>query len=189
MIWECSPSQITRLESLSTSFSMQTETNADKEGVSPTETVGLNEIEISLSTTYRIETGTSDIKGMISAWRSMVGIAAPLIIGSELFGPDKVQLQSVDVSNVQMRANGLFTAVTLGFKFKEYIEEPVMATVSGTRGAGAGTGGADGALSMSGSAATVGASASDKSSKKTVSMGKSARGSGNISYTKKGIDR
>lgn len=189
MTWECGQNEISRIESLSTSFAMQTETNADKEGASPTETVGLKEIEISLSTTYRIETGTSDIKGMISTWRSMVGIAAPLIIGSEIFGPDKVQLQSVDVSNVQMRPNGLFTAVTLGFKFKEYIEEPVMATVSGTRGAGAGTGGADGALSMSGSAATVGASASDKSSKKTVSMGKSARGSGNISYTNKGVIR
>lgn len=171
MIWECSPSQITRLESLSTSFSMQTETNADKEGVSPTETVGLNEIEISLSTTYRIETGTADIKGMISVWKSQIGKAAPLIIGSEIFGPDKVQLQSVGVSNVQMRANGFFTAATLAFTFKEYIEEPVIASVSGTRGSAAdgpaGGAGLSGVVGV-GSAALIGATAADKVSKKTV---------------------
>lgn len=205
MIWECNPSQITRLESLSTSFSMQTETNADKEGVSPTETVGLNEIDISLSTTYRIETGTSDIKGMISAWKSQIGKAAPLIIGSEIFGPDKVQLQSVGISNVQMRANGFFTAATLAFTFKEYIEEPVVASVSGTRGSTAGgavstggtastiddpTGGA-GLLGVmgAGSAALIGATAADKASKKTVFIGKSPRDYENASYTKKGINR
>lgn len=156
MTWECSPSMISRLDSLSTSFSMQTETNADKEGVSPTETVGLNAIEISLSTTYRIETGTHDIKGIISAWKFKVGEAAPLIIGSEIFGPDKVQLQSVSVSNVQMRKNGFFTAATLNFKFKEYIEEPVVASVSKAVGVN------------SNSAVSVGASASDKASKKTM---------------------
>lgn len=156
MTWECSPSEISRMDSLSTSFSMQTETNADKEGASPTETVGLNEIEISLSTTYRIETGTSNIERIISEWKSKVGTAAPLIIGSEIFGPDKVQLQSVSVSDVQMRKNGLFTAVTLGFKFKEYIEEPVVASVSQSMNVN------------SNSAVSVGASASDKASKKTM---------------------
>ena len=158
MIWECSPRIISRLDGLSTSFSMQTETNADKEGVSPTETVGLNETEISLSTTYRIETGTSDIKGMINAWKSKIGKAAPLIIGCEIFGPDKVQLQSVGVSNVGMRPNGLFTEATLAFKFKEYIEEPVVANVAKTNSAG------------SASAVSVGASVADKESKKPVTV-------------------
>ncbi|MCM1388090.1 MAG: hypothetical protein NC231_12240 [Bacillus sp. (in: Bacteria)] len=154
MTWNCSTSEITRMDSLSTSFSMQTETNADKEGVSPTETVGLDEIEISLSTTYRVETGTSDIRRVISEWKSKIGEAAPLIIGSAIFGPDKVQLQSVNISNVQMRRHGFFTAATLAFKFKEYIEEPVVASVTNTRGTGAE------------SAVAVGASASDKKSKK-----------------------
>ncbi len=158
MTWECGPGRITRLDSLSTSFSMQTETNADKEGASPTETVGMNAVEISLSTTYRIETGSRDIKGIIDTWKAVIGKAAPLIIGSEIFGPDKMQLQSVAVSGVQMRPNGLFTAATLDFKFKEYIEEPVIADVSETRGMSAG------------SAVSVGASPSDKVSKKTVSL-------------------
>ncbi len=123
MEWECSPNVITYLESLSTSYSMKTDTNADKEGNSPTEQVALSDEEISLSTTYRIETGASNIKEIIGQWKAMIGLAAPLIVGDELFGPDNVQLQSVSVGNISMRPDGMFTAVTLSFKFKEFRED------------------------------------------------------------------
>ena len=53
----------------------------------------------------------------------MIGLAAPLIVGDELFGPDNVQLQSVSVGNISMRPDGMFTAVTLSFKFKEFRED------------------------------------------------------------------
>lgn len=123
MEWECSPNVITYLESLSTSYSMKTDTNADKEGNSPTEQVALSDEEISLSTTYRIETGASNIKEIIGQWKAMIGLAAPLIVGDELFGPDNVQLQSVSVGNISMRPDGMFTAATLSFKFKEFRED------------------------------------------------------------------
>lgn len=125
MTWECSPSAITYLESLSTSYSMKTDTNADKEGNAPTEQVALSEEEISMSTTYRIETGTNNIKELIRQWKAMIGLAAPLIIGGAVFGPDNIQLQSVSVGNVSMRPNGTFTAATLSFKFKEFREEVI----------------------------------------------------------------
>lgn len=120
MVWECSPSVITYPESLTTSYSMKTDTNADKEGNAPTEQVALSEEEICLSTTYRIETGTNNIREVIGQWKAMIGLSAPLIIGSELFGPDNVQLQSVSVGNISMRPDGMFTAATLSFKFKEF---------------------------------------------------------------------
>ncbi len=141
MVWECSPSAITYLESLSTSYSMKTDTNADKEGNAPTEQIALSEEEISLSTTYRIETGTGNIKEMIGQWKAMIGQAAPLIIGSEVFGPDNVQLQSVSVGNVSMRPDGTFTAVALSFKFKEFREEVVeVDNSSGSGGSAKNTG-------------------------------------------------
>ena len=37
MVWECNPSVITYLESLSTAYSIKTDTNVDKEGNAPTE--------------------------------------------------------------------------------------------------------------------------------------------------------
>ena len=155
MTWECSPNVITYLESLSTSYSMKTDTNADKEGNAPTEQVVLADEEISLSTTYRVETGTGNIKEIINQWKAMIGMAAPLIIGSELFGPDNVQLQSVSVGSISMRPNGIFTAAKLSFKFKEFREEVGEIDDSGV-----------GAVNGAASAVSVRASGTDRASKK-----------------------
>lgn len=161
MTWECSPSVITYLESLSTSYSMKTDTNADKEGNAPTEQVALSDEEISLSTTYRIETGTSNIKEVIGQWKAMIGLAAPLIIGSEVFGPDNVQLQNVSVGSVSMRPDGTFTAASLSFKFKEFREEVV--ETDGSAGSGSSTG------NVNASAVSVRASKTDRTARKRPS--------------------
>lgn len=136
MVWECNPSVITYLESLSTAYSIKTDTNVDKEGNAPTEQAAFSDEEISLSTTYRIETGTNNIREIIDQWKSMIGLASPLIIGSELFGPDNVQLQSVSVGSISIRPDGTFTAATLSFKFKEFKEtvtEIKSKTVTGSK--------------------------------------------------------
>lgn len=122
MTWGVSSKEIAFLESLTTAFGIETSTNADKEGKSPTEQVARSLVEFSLSTTYRVETGTRDIRGMINSWESLVGKTGPLVIGGSTFGPDRMQLQNVGVSNVQLSASGAMRAVTLSFKFKEYAE-------------------------------------------------------------------
>ena len=129
--WECNAREISYMDDLSTSFSIDTQNNADKEGKSPTEEVGVNPIEISFSTTYRVETGTSNIRNLINKWKSMIGLSAPLLIGSEVFGPDLVQLQSIGVSDISIRHDGVIRAAKLSFKFKEFIEEPVTAESGG----------------------------------------------------------
>lgn len=121
--WECNSNVISYLETLTTSFSIETQSNADKDGKSPTETVGISPVEISFKTTYRIETGTADIRGIMNDWKSMIGQAAPLIIGSEVFGADMMQLQSVAFSDIKLRHDGFIRACTVSFKFKEYIEK------------------------------------------------------------------
>lgn len=131
--WECNANVITYLESLTTSFNMDTENNADKEGKSPTEVVGISPVEVSFSTTYRVETGTHDIKGIINMWKSMIGAAAPLIIGTEVFGADMMQLQSVSFSNIDVRNDGTIRAATVSFKFKEYIKNIKKAAVTSTK--------------------------------------------------------
>lgn len=156
MRWEVSNSQIAYLEALTTAYSIDTDTNADKEGQKPTESVGLNLIEVSFNTTYRVESGTSDIKGILEKWKSMIGIAAPLIIGNSIFGPDKMQLQSVNVSNVELSPKGVIRAATCAFKLKEFAEEPA---------------GIKKSVKSSSTAVSVGATSADKKSKKTVSIG------------------
>lgn len=155
MKWEVSSKQIAYLEALTTAYSIDTDTNADKEGKKPTETVGLSLIEISLNTTYRVETGTSDVRGMTDKWKSMIGLAAPLIIGGSIFGADKMQLQSVNLSNIELSPKGMMRAVTCAFKFKEFSEEAAGVKTSG---------------SNTSTALSVGASNSDKAAKKTVSI-------------------
>lgn len=161
MKWEIGSKQIAYLESLTTAYSIDTDTNADKEGKKPTETVGLDLIEVAFNTTYRIETGTSDIRGMLKKWESMVGKSAPLIIGNAIFGPDKMQLQSVSVSNIALSPNGIMRAATLSFKLKEFAEEP--AGIKKSTGSGSGS-------VKTNTAVSVGATSNDKSTKKTVSI-------------------
>lgn len=122
MTWGVSSKEIAFLESLTTSFSIETSTNADKEGKSPTESVARSLVEFSLSTTYRVETGTRDIRGVINSWKALVGTTGPLVIGGSTFGPDRMQLQDVGVSNLRLNASGVMLAVTLSFKFKEFSE-------------------------------------------------------------------
>lgn len=47
MTWGVSPQEIAFLDKLVTGYSYQTSTNADKEGESPTEDVGMKDMEIS----------------------------------------------------------------------------------------------------------------------------------------------
>ena len=154
MTWGVSSKEIAFLESFATAFSIETDTNADKEGNSPTETVAHSLIEFSLSTTYRVETGTKDIRQKIESWRKLVGKAAPLVIGGATFGPDKVQLQSVGVSNCDINASGVMRGVTLSFKFKEF--------------KGTAESGVSGGSSTNITAVNMRPSANDKAEKKTV---------------------
>ena len=159
MIWEVSSKQIAYLESLTTAYSIDTTTNADKEGKKPTEQIGKSLIEIAFNTTYRVETGTSDIRGMLKQWESMIGKFAPLIIGNEIFGPDNMQLQSVSVSNVEISPKGVMRAATCSFKFKEFTEEAAGTKKSKTT-----------SPTVKKTALTVGVKHSYKSEKKTVSI-------------------
>lgn len=154
MTWGVSNQEVAFLDKLVTGYSFQTQTNADKDGESPTENVGMKDMEISFTTTYRVETGTLDIRGMINKWGSLVGKAAPLIIGGATFGPERMQLNEVNVTETRLDAKGVFRAATLSFKFVEYKENQSSGKTTGSTN----------------SAVSVGASADDKKSKKTVKV-------------------
>lgn len=165
MTWGVSTKEIAFLESLTTSFGIETSTNADKEGNSPTETVAKSLMEFSLSTTYNVETGTTDVLRKINEWKQRVGKTAPLILGnSGVFGPEKLQLQTVDLSNMRISPNGIIRGVTMTFKFKEFDD--------GTTSRGVTTSRIDTSSLKSSrpSAKGVTASSSDKASKKTVTI-------------------
>lgn len=166
MKWEVSSKNVAYLEALTTAYSIDTDTNADKEGKKPTEQIGKSLMEISFNTTYRVETGTSDIRGMLKQWESLLGKTAPLIIGSEIFGPDKMQLQSVSVSNIEISPKGVMRAATCSFKLKEFAEEASGTKKTTTNKSGTGSTSSP----VKSTALTVGVRQSYKAEKKTVSI-------------------
>lgn len=155
--WECNGNVMSYLESLTTSFAIETQSNADKDGKSPTETVGISPIEISFTTAYRVETGTKDVRGIMNAWKSMVGKAAPLIIGTEVFGADMMQLQSVSFSDIGIRSDGFIRSCKVSFKFKEYVESKKKVKASNT------------GSSTNSTALNIGPTTREKAKKKTYS--------------------
>lgn len=184
MTWGVSTKEIAFLESFTTSFGIETSTNADKEGESPTEKVAKSLVEFSMSTTYQVETGTTDVLGKIEEWKKQIGKAAPLILGSKIFGPEKVQLQNVGVSNTRISPNGVLYGATLTFSFKEMAEEKTSGVTTTTSGSG-GSSASGSRASSRPSAKNVTASSSDKASKKPDIKGvhKGSNGRGAVSYT------
>lgn len=132
MKWQVSKKKAAFLNGFSTSFKIETDTNADKEGESPTEEVGRALIEVTFSTTYMNELGTGSTRKIISKWKSKVGKAAPLIIAKKRWGPPKMQLISVDVNDVYINELGHFRQATLSFTFREFAAEASGAKTTST---------------------------------------------------------
>ena len=154
MTWGVSDQEIAFLESLTSGCSINSD-SSEKELQ-----------QITLSTTYRIETGTSNIRGIISQWESLVGKIAPIIIGSAVFGPQKMQLQKVDESNIVLSAEGVMRSVTLAFTFKEYKGSSAASGSSVTKEQYIAS------LKNKKTALNIGATSGDKQEKKTVSANK-----------------
>ncbi|MDO5574441.1 MAG: hypothetical protein Q4G60_10755 [bacterium] len=153
-VWQISRSGIRRLDGLKTGYAMQTETNADKDGESPTQEVGYELQSVSFSTSYNMTTGTQDVRREFESWKSLVGKANPLYIGGAKFGPDKLQLISVDLGDNYIDENGLMRWADVSFSFKEYAEEIQSISYSGDAN----------------SAVYVTATKADKASKKTLTI-------------------
>ena len=156
MTWGVSSREIAFLEALTTGYSINSDNNE-------------RELQqMSFSTTYRVETGTSNIRGIISQWESRVGKIAPIVIGSAVFGPQKMQLQKVDASNVGLDARGQIRSATLSFTFQEY-RSSSSSNSSATKAQYLES------LKTKNTALNIGATSSDKNEKKTVTANKNGK--------------
>lgn len=114
-----SPSKIVPLMNLSTSFSVKADTGNDTSGTATTNTKGRELQTVSLSTLYVRGAGV-DPRGQIAEWEAQVGKAYPLYIQGQRFGPSKLMLKSVDVSDVLLSNTGKFLQCAIALKFEEY---------------------------------------------------------------------
>lgn len=160
-----SEDKIVSLNDFSTSYALKTDTNEDTSGTPPTNTKGLELQEITLSTTYSAAMGTIP-RAQIAEWKAQIGNSYPLYIKGKVFGPPKLQLIKVDVSDVVFLPDGGMFSCTISVTLREY--SPASATNAAVKKAAAG--GNNSASSASKSAAmSATASTQDKESKKTSS--------------------
>jgi hypothetical protein len=121
-----SPSKIVPLMNLSTSFSVKTDSGNDAGGTATTNTRGRELQSVSLSTLYVRGAGV-DPRGQIAEWEAQVGKAYPLYIQGQRFGPSKLMLKSVDVSDILLTNTGKFLQCAVSLNFEEYTTETAKA--------------------------------------------------------------
>lgn len=113
-----SPSKIVPFDSFSTSVTLKAENGNDTSGKSTTNTRGLELQPMTFSTKYMRALGV-DPRERFDAWVAQVGNSYPLYIGDKRFGPAKMMLTGVNVSELLTNNNGEFLSVTLDITLKE----------------------------------------------------------------------
>lgn len=126
-----SPSKIVPLLNLSTSFSVKADNGDDASGTAATNVRGRKLQNVSLSTLYVRGAGV-DPRGQIAEWEAQVGKAYPLYIEGQRFGPNKLMLKSVDVSEVLLTNTGKFLQCAVALSFEEYASEATANTTTTT---------------------------------------------------------
>lgn len=150
-----SPNKIVPLLNLGTGFARKSDTNNDTSGQPTTNTRGLELQTITLETRYVASAGV-DPRSQIEEWKAQFGKRYPLYINGKQFGPDLLELDKVDISNIQIDNRGRFISVDIAVTLVEYV--PPTTTISEKKG------GTSQTSKVSALAAT--ASSADKEAKK-----------------------
>jgi len=129
--WEVSPNKIYNLEGFSTSFKLKFDQNQDKEGSPATNVRGRELVPLSFDVTLSDVVGIN-VRAEIESWAALIGEAAPFYLGGKRFGPELMQLQSVDVSDVIIDDLGRIRSAKLRLNFEEYADEAAKAKPGAT---------------------------------------------------------
>ena len=124
-----SPTKIVPLLNLSTSFAVKSDTGSEVGGTAATNPRGRELQKVSLSTLYVRGAGV-DPRGQISEWQAQVGKSYPLYIEGQRFGPAKLTLKSVDVSDILLTNSGKFLQAAIALSFEEYSDQTTAKTTT-----------------------------------------------------------
>ena len=113
-----SPSKIVPFDNFSTSVTLKADNGNDTSGKSSTNTRGLELQPMTFSTKYMRALGV-DPRERYEAWVAQVGNSYPLYIGDKRFGPAKMKLTGVNMSELITNNNGGFLSVTLDVTLQE----------------------------------------------------------------------
>jgi len=165
-VWEVTTSKVFAIDGLTTSYKLKADTNNDTEGQASTNSRAMELQPLSFACVLSDTVGL-DVRAELEAWEALVGQYGPFLLGGRRFGPEKVQLQEVGVSEAVLDDRGRMRYAKLALKFQEYANEPTggktKSKLSVTAAAGSG---AYDELGITASAAGLGASTQDKAAMK-----------------------
>ena len=113
-----SPQKIVPLEGFKTGYVLKDDDKNDTSGKKKTNTRGPEAQKVSFTATYLRAAGV-DPRGQYEEWCGELGKSYPLYVGEKRFGPAKMMLKAVDMSNVLLSAQGDFIRVELTLTFTE----------------------------------------------------------------------
>lgn len=174
--WEVSSQKIAALNGISASLELDTENTDDKAGSPATKTKALKLQKFSFDFDLATVAGC-DVRSEYESWEALVGQYAPFYLAGRRFGPENVQLTGVSLSNTTIDNFGRILMGRITVTLTEYAEEASSRKATAAS-SGSSAGGSSGSntkaagiatyneLGITPSAASVGASSSDKAAKK-----------------------
>ena len=113
-----SPTKIVPLESFKTGESMKSDSKNDTSGKNPTNTRGKETQKITFSTTYLRAAGVDPL-AQYNEWCGEIGKSYPLYVGGKRFGPAKMELTAVNVTDNLLSPSGEFIQLKLSLTLTE----------------------------------------------------------------------
>ncbi len=123
-----SPTKIVPFENLTTSISLKTDSENDAGGSAATNIRGLELQPMTFTATYMRAAGVDPLQ-RFNDWAALVGSIYPLYIGEKRFGPAKLILKKVDLTDQILDNNGAFLSITLNITLEEYPTGTTSSTV------------------------------------------------------------
>lgn len=164
--WEVSRARVAMLNSISTSVELDTSQNSDAEGSPPQNTKALKAQKFNIDYTAAYAIGTDPLSEYEKC-AAKIGEYAPFFLGGKRFGPEKVQLVSVNISNAVLNGKGVIISATIALSFAEYAPEAsAKKATSGGSSSSKQSAIQTRVNNYEGSALSVGATTEDKAAKK-----------------------
>jgi len=116
--WEVSPQRIQNISNLSTSYKLKTESSSASDGSTVTKVLGLEPQQFKFETQLGEAVGVN-VREEIESWKSLVGQSGTFYLGGKNFGAGKMQLTTVDVSDIILDDFGRIRSAKLSFTFTE----------------------------------------------------------------------
>ena len=113
---------IYNLSDFSSRLQLARSNSKDIEGSPPANPLGRELEEINFAVDLSLSAGVS-VRQEINDWRALIGHDAPLYLGGILYGPESVQLVSMDVDDTFIDDLGRMQNARIALNFREYAPE------------------------------------------------------------------